>query len=221
MTTVDAIEQMNHFNVQGEYVPIRLKDPQKRVVKAIDNTEKVSVISMPRQTGMSLIIASYAYGYASSNPGKSVTIAVRTMKSAYDMSCKVWDCIDENTELYSARNYFKLSNGSVIRITPIYNNVDALRGMNIDLLMVDSVNTLRQSVLKEIDDVVIPVFKSHQSARIIMIGQIGREMMAKHILKNHLVYRIHWWECFDNKFKQSIVNDIGVGAWERDFVGRD
>lgn len=216
---------------------IKLFDKQKKILRTIQNNKKILLITS-RQWGKSTLMTIVAVWTALFFPDQTIVIVANKQSTATEIFNRVrlaflemdnW--IKGGVEEFN-KTFFTLSNGS--RILTSATSPDAIRGLTIDVLLLDEFAIIPPKVADEFWAAVTPTlatrFNNNKNAKLIVastpkgVGNKFHDLVSKSEQgKNDFKVEKAMWYDFpgrDEKWKTSEISTMGHDLFTQEYECR-
>jgi len=172
----------------------------------------------------------YILWYALFNSDKRIFLLANKEKTAWEIMQRIQDAykrlplwlqqgVDEK-----AKGHFYLENGT--KINAETTSPQSISGQSVSLLYIDELSKVPPHVAEDFMTATYPVIASGDTSKIIITstplgcGNVFHEIWTRAEQNKNKFRSIHikWWECYDKKFREETINDIGLVRWSQEFA---
>lgn len=238
----------NYVKISEYFPPIKLYDYQEDLIRHYHKNQ-FSICKAPRQCGKSFTAIAYALHHMLFNEGQTVglfSIRPTTARSMLirlkEMYLNLPTWMRMEVTIFN-NNRFELENGSIIyaeSVSPVY-----LKGLNLNLTIMDELAFVDQDVAKYFINAMMPVIFSGKNSKLIIcstpsyayrLKEIENENGETEIIRERNIFYDLWYKAHrgvnairpfeifwkqmpgkDEKWKEEQIKMIGKTAWKQEY----
>lgn len=201
-------------------------------VQTLHTKKPNHLIVAPRQVGKTALIAAYALWYALFRPDKRIVLfsyklaaAEEILRRIREMHAMLPKCLQRDTKVCN-KDMIQFDNNTRIGISNY--NANCVRGMSIDLAILDEAAFAKDSTFSDFIKSVFPIQCGRKDAQMIIVStpsKIKSEfyMLYSHLLSNDSSFNVEHlkWNCIssrDAKWKKQMQHYHDTATFRSEFL---